>query len=310
MTKFFEPPKVESISELLRVIPLYGTMDISAFIETQWAEIESISRIRKHIFKQNASMMLFNWGQAKPSLDAEVLGHTVKYIRNPQDAINAYCPYCSQSSVLDPQWETWFWMGNDRHYQGDEKYHQEFFCTLFRCAKCKSQELVFSFRCEGNLLTKIWQFPSDRDLLTEEIHTYQKELWEYSPLFHTAISLRSFGIWAGSFVYLRRIFEALIFDSYSDHQAVLLISEDEFQKKRMDEKIEILSEFLPDFLVEHKHLYGILSKGVHELSEEECLENFDIVKTGIELILDEVIEKKKKLEKIKKFKTGSRSISK
>lgn len=78
----------------------------------------------------------------------------------------------------------------------------------------------------------------------------------------------------------------------------------------MDEKIEILSEFLPDFLVEHKHLYGILSKGVHELSEEECLENFDIVKTGIELILDEVIEKKKKLEKIKKFKTGSRSISK
>lgn len=78
----------------------------------------------------------------------------------------------------------------------------------------------------------------------------------------------------------------------------------------MEEKITCLSEFLPEFLVEHKHLYGILSKGVHELSEEECLGSFDIVKTGIELILDEVIEKKKKLEKIKKFKTGSQLISK
>lgn len=48
-----------------------------------------------------------------------------------------------------------------------------------------------------------------------------------------------------------------------------------------------------------------MSKGIHELSEEECLEMFPIVRSGIELILDEKIEK---IEKDKKVAEASRSI--
>lgn len=65
--------------------------------------------------------------------------------------------------------------------------------------------------------------------------------------------------------------------------------------------------FNNQFVVEHKSIYGILSKGIHELSEEECLEIFPIVKIGIELILDEKIELE---ERERKKKENSKNIQK
>lgn len=76
----------------------------------------------------------------------------------------------------------------------------------------------------------------------------------------------------------------------------------------MKEKIEMLKESIPEFLVSNKALYSILSKGIHELSENECLEMFPVMKTSIEYILyeikakQELDEKKKKLsDQINKF---------
>jgi len=67
-------------------------------------------------------------------------------------------------------------------------------------------------------------------------------------------------------------------------------------------------------LVEHRALYGILSKGIHELSEEECLKIFPAVKVGIELILDtkiEALERQRKIEAAKKEIAGiSQELSK
>lgn len=45
-------------------------------------------------------------------------------------------------------------------------------------------------------------------------------------------------------------------------------------------------------------MYGVLSKGIHELSEQECLTYFEGVKLGIELILDDEIELRAKADKI------------
>ncbi len=69
-------------------------------------------------------------------------------------------------------------------------------------------------------------------------------------------------------------------------------------------KIELLKNYLPDILVEHKEYYSVVSKGIHELSEDECLEHFNILKMGIEVILDEKIELRKKQEKRNAFKAG------
>ena len=51
------------------------------------------------------------------------------------------------------------------------------------------------------------------------------------------------------------------------------------------EKIKMLEGYLPDILVKNATIYGILSKGIHELSEEECREYFPVVKGCIYQIL-------------------------
>ncbi|KKL23256.1 hypothetical protein LCGC14_2427220 [marine sediment metagenome] len=40
----------------------------------------------------------------------------------------------------------------------------------------------------------------------------------------------------------------------------------------------MIKDYLPEFLVENRSLYAILSKGIHALSEDECLQYFETVK--------------------------------
>jgi hypothetical protein len=77
-----------------------------------------------------------------------------------------------------------------------------------------------------------------------------------------------------------------------------------FESSRMDEKIVILKNHLPTFLIENRLLYGIMSRGVHTLSEDECLSAFPMVRLGIELILDEQLERHVREEKIAEAKKG------
>ena len=104
----------------------------------------------------------------------------------------------------------------------------------------------------------------------------------------------------GSFVYIRRIFENLIDQAHNLAKSEIKdFSEDIYLNSRMDKKIIMLKDFLPVFLVENRILYAILSKGIHELSEEECLLYFDTVKIGIEQILDEKYIQNERASKIK-----------
>jgi hypothetical protein len=97
---------------------------------------------------------------------------------------------------------------------------------------------------------------------------------------------------------LRRIFENLIEEA---HEKTVVenkeFSNDEYIKAKMDEKIKMVKDYLPEFLVENRSLYSILSKGIHDLTEDECLQYFETVKIGIEQILDEkIIQKEKELK--------------
>jgi hypothetical protein len=116
------------------------------------------------------------------------------------------------------------------------------------------------------------------------------------------VGLASHDVGIGAFIYLRRVFEHLIESAHS--KAIIKPGWDEsvFEKARMDEKIQLLQDLLPTFLVENRVLYKILSSGVHELSEQECLKAFSAVKLGIELILDDELERHKREKKIEAAK--------
>ena len=51
-----------------------------------------------------------------------------------------------------------------------------------------------------------------------------------------------------------------------------------------------------------------MSKGIHELSENECLKHFSVIKLGIELILDEKLDALKKEEKLKAASKAIHSV--
>jgi hypothetical protein len=157
---------------------------------------------------------------------------------------------------------------------------------------------------------KIGQYPSIAEISQPELKKYRGVLTKekYSEL-NRGIGLITHGVGIGAFVYLRRIFEDLIEEAHLSLKDSEGWDEDKFLNSRMSEKIELLRNELPEFLVENKALYGILSKGIHELTEDVCKEYFSTVKLGIELILDEKLEKRKKREKIEAAKKSISAIT-
>jgi hypothetical protein len=77
----------------------------------------------------------------------------------------------------------------------------------------------------------------------------------------------------------------------------------------MDEKIELLRNHLPPFLVEHRKLYSILSLSMHELNEQQCLNYFDVIKHAIVIILNEDKTKKEELAMRDKFSEAIKTFS-
>ena len=155
-------------------------------------------------------------------------------------------------------------------------------------------------RVNGRVI-KVGQYPSVADLVIPEIAKYKPVLGTQYREFSKAIGLFAHGIGIGSFVYLRRIIENLVFDKYNEVSENLEISNTEFMRLKFDEKIEALKPYLPEVLVANKNIYGIVSKGIHELSEEECREMFPYIKAGIELILDSLLAEKERKSKEKIF---------
>jgi hypothetical protein len=157
-------------------------------------------------------------------------------------------------------------------------------------------------------IEKIGQHPSYGDLHLAEVKRYahvltKAQLAELS----RAIGLASHDVGIGAFVYLRRIFESLVEEAHQFAIKDNSWNEDAYHRDRMSEKIALLKGHLPTFLVEHSAMYSLLSKGVHELTEEECLRHFETMRIGIELILDEKIAQKQQADKVR---SASRAITK
>jgi hypothetical protein len=91
------------------------------------------------------------------------------------------------------------------------------------------------------------------------------------------------------------VFERLIEDAHQAALNDLGWDNDIYAKSgHIEERILLLRDHLPTFLVQNPGLYVILSKGIHELSEDECGRYFPVVRNGIELILDEKIDRERR----------------
>jgi len=195
-------------------------------------------------------------------------------------------------------------------YSGDTQHHLHILPASkvsekeidLQCQRDQSHYYNFYFKVNNGLLMKIGQYPSFADLEVHKISKYKSLLKKDYRDFSKAIGLFSHGIGSGSFVYLRRIFENLIEESKELALQEDTLDIDKYNQSRMDGKILILKDYLPTILVENRQVYSILSKGIHELSEDECLDLFPTVELAIELILDEKLAVKEKQNKVRQLK--------
>jgi len=185
------------------------------------------------------------------------------------------------------------------------------FQRTFYCPRPESNEahdFVVLFKLIGTKLIKIGQSPSIADLSKSEIKKYRVLKDDIYSELNRAIGLSSHGIGVGAFVYLRRIIEKhLLYPALKSKINSGAITNEDIVNIDIKTKIDLASDLLPKFLVENKKIYSILSKGIHELEESECKEHFQILRTAIEIILDEEIEK---IEKEKKTRLIERELNK
>lgn len=218
--------------------------------------------------------------------------------------LDAYCIECKQVSV--------FRLVETPSYQIDEKIKDlPKYGVITMRAECTRHadnfkkkcfgELYFCLYRKGDKLIKIGQYPTKADLDFGSLDpAFSKELdVTFRADLGRAIGLRAHGIGVGSFVYLRRIFENLIEEAHVLAKSDKDWDDTTFQKARMPERIKLLKAYLPNRLVETSKLYDILSIGVHELSEDDCLKHFDLILKAILMILKERQEEREYKEVVK-----------
>jgi len=218
--------------------------------------------------------------------------------------IDAHCIWCEKESVFDTSeylytnYAEWHW--NESGFRRN----------AFKCSRDPEHKYyVYYLKLGQNSFLKIGQWPSTADFQIPQAEKYRKILGDdqYKEMTR-GIGLAAHGVGIGSFVYIRRVFENLIEEAHQLTKKDGEFDEVVYKKARMDERIEILKNHLPDFLVENKVIYSILSKGIHELTEEECLQYFETVKIGIEQILDEKIIQKEKADKAVRAKESIQNV--
>lgn len=225
---------------------------------------------------------------------------------------DGYCRSCNKESIMSVDARNGLQRTNDKATAKSYLHQASGMITrVAECGRNNGHKIIINIMVSTKVVhnqgkmpsfstyfQKIGQHPSIADLTFPQMDKYRKMLGKNSAEFNKAIGLFTHGVGIGSFVYLRRIFECFIEEAHQEAKLDIQWDEDAFSRCRMDDKIDMLKNCLPSFLVKNRKLYGILSKGIHELTEDECLQYFPIVKTGITLILDEKIREKEKEDEI------------
>lgn len=223
-----------------------------------------------------------------------------------QGSIDTYCVECKDRSLFVVEYPPI----SATRQNPRSIFKNPYICVIqANCSRVKQHIACYTFRIhEKDGVTKIGQYPSAADAAKQDIKNYRKVLDEEHQKGYTkALGLFSHGVGAGSIVYLRKIFEHLIEEAYQEASKDgewMSAHGEKYQTLKMAGKIKALKDFLPSDLVQHPRLYGSLSQGLHNYSEEECLKLFPMLRLAIDFILSQKLEevhKKQRREELEKL---------
>lgn len=166
------------------------------------------------------------------------------------------------------------------------------FATAVICQRA-GHMYSYIFANQGNDVIKIGQLPSTADVSFGELRSIDKSLesTDRNEL-GTALGLFAHGTALGAFVYLRRVFERMIWRAH-ERQSAAGHPIEGFATMRMDERIAALANELPAEVVQNSAVFSVLSIGIHELTEEQCAKHFPVMKAVLFQMLEAEEHKRK-----------------
>lgn len=170
----------------------------------------------------------------------------------------------------------------------------------FQCQHDCCEHHYIPIRIGHLSIEKIGQYPTfSKEEVNKKLYRYKSLIPQFYPELTKAVSAYSQNMGVPAFLYLRRILEHLVdvkYKRYGGKDNIKFV--DKLHEVEKHEKI------IPDEFDEIKNqLYSVLSKGVHEYEEEECIEMFPLVKFVIENILDMELMKKEHKKKAQEAKS-------
>ncbi len=258
----------------------------------------------KHIKEFLESAPLYSWQEYKRAdLDRNSL-----WIKE----IDAYCKICKQKRPFQDLRSRGGGAGMPiKQLTTGQSFFQ------FTCVSCRKEtyeylvdqivtDEIIKFQKYGELPRK----PLDRDPLLQKFFSNDKDNYE------KAVMCLANGYGIAAFAYMRRIIEnninelldMLKEDIKSTNTDSPLINNLSQLKERtpMKDKIDISNTALPEYLVPSGlnplgRLYTILSIGIHNDSDESCLERSKTLQECIKYLISELSSKKKNRESFKKL---------
>ena len=237
------------------------------------------------------------------------------------DSIDCYCIDCLSDSVFraednkpqknSPMHAHSYPIYNFKEWQVNFLTDQNVYKKEYHCSRNINHKLVFFSQIKNGKISKIGQSPALAVIVEQNIKSYKKVLGEEQyQEFSRAVGLYTHGIGVGSFVYLRRIIENFIVAPvYNEYKTKEGWDDSIYQKARFKEKIDLLKNDLPTFLVENSIIYSIISKGIHQLKENECKELFPVLKNCIEYVLTDLESKRQSENKRKELENSLGKIA-
>ena len=134
---------------------------------------------------------------------------------------------------------------------------------------------------------KVGQKPSMADIALGELKAVPGIEKQDRKELGRAIGLFAHDTPLGAFVYLRRVFERMIARAHERHKDNHGSFLQNWQELRMGERIQALADELPKVVQSNYAVWGLLSKGIHELADEDAEVLFPLLKAVILEMLGE-----------------------
>lgn len=233
--------------------------------------------------------------------------------------INLYCKTCksTQTFVLNAPFferKNLYKLPRSKGIvAGGVHYKEEIKGFLFldyKCAHCNEERAIFIIKISDNKCEKIGQYPPLDISIPAEIKSLKNPIIE--DLYKKARISENFSYGIGAFAYYRRIVELEIDellekikelfpdDKKERYQKIL---EQVKREKNADKKIDIVKEVITNDIIPNnplKSLYKILSKGIHNFSDKECLESASAIRDLLIILIKEIENKKEQQNKLMK----------